>query len=67
MTASTAELQAARRAELAAALKPQPRHSTWTAEQQHRHRTALQEALDGTEWHQPIPNPLRRRTRKASR
>lgn len=24
-------------------------------------RAALTAALDGTEWHQPIPNPLRRR------
>ncbi|MFD5508974.1 hypothetical protein ACFWIB_14525 [Streptomyces sp. NPDC127051] len=57
MTAPMAERQAARRAELAAALRPQPRHSAWTAEQQHQHRTDLEHALDGTEWHQPIPNP----------
>lgn len=24
-------------------------------------RAALTAALDGTEWHQPIPNPLRRK------
>lgn len=29
-----------------------------------RHRTVLEQALDGTEWHAPIPA---RRTRKASR
>lgn len=59
-----AEEQALRRAVLAAALKPQPRRSAWTPEQQHRHRTVLEHALDGTEWHQPIPA---RRTRKANR
>jgi hypothetical protein len=57
---STAEVQAARRAELAAALKPQPRRTAWTREQQARHRTVLEQALDGTEWHQPIPNPIRK-------
>lgn len=55
MTASTAELQARRRADLAAALKPQPRPSAWSPDEQARHRTALIHALDGTEWHQPIP------------
>ncbi|WP_412078997.1 hypothetical protein ACLF6K_37270 [Streptomyces xanthophaeus] len=34
---------------------------------QARHRADLEAALDGSEWHQPIPNPLRRPTRKASR
>lgn len=60
MSLSTAALQAARRAELAAALKPQPRRSAWSADEQARHRTTLVHALDGTEWHQPIPNPIRK-------
>jgi hypothetical protein len=66
VTAATAEQQA-RIATLAAAVrttrKPAPRPSAWTPEQQHRHRLDLQYALDGTEWHQPIP----RRPRKANR
>lgn len=28
-----------------------------------RHRTDLEHALDGTEWHQPIPSPLAARHR----
>lgn len=66
MTASTAEQQA-RLAVLAAAIRTtrrRPKPSTWTPEQQHRHRTDLQYALDGTEWHQPIPA---QRNRKAVR
>lgn len=73
MTASTTELQARRRADLAAALKPQPRSSAWSPDEQARHRTTLIHALDGTEWHQPIPaRPATRRrtdhtnTRKAA-
>lgn len=53
--ASTAELQARRRADLAAALKPPPRASAWSPDEQARHRTVLVHALDGTEWHHPIP------------
>lgn len=64
MSLWTAERQAARRAELAAALRPQPRPTAWTPEQQARHRTVLEQALDGTEWHEPIPT---RPARKASR
>ncbi|MFD5419444.1 hypothetical protein ACFWJT_15645 [Streptomyces sp. NPDC127069] len=69
MSVWLAERQAQRRAELAAALKPQPRRAAWTPEQQARHRTVLEEALDGTEWHQPIParRQASRRPRKDSR
>ncbi|MEW1803250.1 hypothetical protein ACIGO7_35540 [Streptomyces virginiae] len=64
MTASTAEQQA-RLATLAAAIRTTRRQpaappSAWTPEQQQRHRTTLTHALDGTEWHQPIP-PRRQR------
>jgi hypothetical protein len=65
VTTATAEQQA-RLATLAAAIRttrPRPRPSGWTPEQQQRHRTDLVHALDGTEWHQPIP----RRPRKATR
>jgi hypothetical protein len=67
VTASTAEQQA-RLAVLAAAIRttrrrPTPPPSAWTPDEQQRHRTDLVHALDGTEWHQPIP----RRPRKATR
>ncbi|MFH9798054.1 hypothetical protein [Streptomyces virginiae] len=66
MTVSTAEQQA-RLATLAAAIRttrrPKPPPSTWTPEQQQRHRTTLVHALDGTEWHQPIPPRPRKATR----
>lgn len=62
MTAWTPAQQAHRRAELAAARRPAP--STWSRDEQHQHRTVLEQALDGTEWHQPIPA---HRPRKASR
>ncbi|MCY0959938.1 hypothetical protein [Streptomyces sp. H27-H5] len=54
------EQQADRLAVLAAAIHTTRRRSAWTREQQARHRARLTEALDGTEWHQPIPNPMRR-------
>lgn len=66
MTAATAEQQA-RLATLAAAIRTTRRSTTrpsaWTPEQQQRHRTDLQYALDGTEWHQPIPPRPRKATR----
>jgi len=42
---------------------PRSRTRAWTSEQQAQHRADLIAALDGTEWHQPIPT----RPRKASR
>lgn len=58
--------QARRRAELADGRRPAP--SAWSRDEQHQHRTVLVQALDGTEWHQPIParRQASRRPRKAS-
>lgn len=58
MTAATAE----QRARLQAALA-NPRRPRWTTAEKTRHQTQLLAALDGTEWHQPIPP----RPRKADR
>ena len=48
---------------MTAPTQPRPKPAAWTPEQQAAHRAALIAALNGTEWHQPIPA----RTRKASR
>lgn len=62
MSLSTAERQAQLHADLVAALQ-NPRRPRWTTAEKARHRAELIAALNGTEWHQPIPT----RARKASR
>lgn len=52
--------QARCQAAVAAALA-NPRRPRWTRDEQAQHRADLTAALDGTEWHQPIPNPPRRK------
>ncbi|WP_030764848.1 hypothetical protein [Streptomyces sp. NRRL F-2664] len=59
MTASTAEQQQAR---IRAALN-NPRRPRWTTVEKTRHQQQLLAALDGTEWHQPIPPRPRKVTR----
>jgi hypothetical protein len=62
VTASTAEQQARWQADLAAALQ-NPRRPRWTTAEKTRHRAALEAALDGTEWQQPIPTQPRKAAR----
>lgn len=62
MTAATAERQASIRDAL-----DNPRRPRWTAAEKAKHRADLIAALTGQAWDQPIPNPLRRPTRKAGR
>ena len=54
MSLTTVERQAQIRADLAAALQ-NPRRPRWTTAEKARHRDDLEAALNGTEWHSPVP------------